>query len=195
MGEKSVELMQALMLTAEVCGSSLSDAAAKIMAIDLSQYAHEEVLKALVRCRREGKGRLSLASIIERINDGWLEPDVALGVALKCSEGDEAQIVCDELMAAWGDASPALEVGDKFAFRQTFLSSYKRRRDDARSEGRAPKWWISGSVNRMQVITDGVRRGLLPPVFLEQLPAPEDFPRIDSACDPVSGKFSVVAKR
>lgn len=163
-------IAQALAITAEVCGSPLSDAAAHVMAADLDAYPREAVLKALVRCRREGKGRLSLASIIERLDDGWPEPDIALGVALKCSEADDAQIVCDELMEAWGDAEPALEVGDKLAFRQTFNASYKRRRDEARADGLTPKWWVSGYTGRSRVIVDGVKQGLLPPAFLEQVP-------------------------
>lgn len=167
---EAMTIAQALAITAEVCGSAMSDVAAQVMAADLDAYPRDAVLKALVRCRREGKGRLSLASIIERIDDGWPDPDVALGVAFKCAEGDAAQIVCDEIMAAWGDADPALEAGDRVAFRTAFLSSYKRRRDEARAEGRSQRNWVSGSEGREDVIRNGVASGLLPRAMLEQLP-------------------------
>ncbi|MET0218055.1 MAG: hypothetical protein ABW205_09040 [Burkholderiales bacterium] len=167
---KRERILRALAVTCEVCGTDLSEAAAQVIVDDLMQYDESAVLKALTRCRRECKGRLSLAAIIERLDDGWIDPDRALGIALACSESDAAQIVCDELMAAWGDAAPALQAGDRQGFRQVFLSSYKRRVNEARAEGRAPKFWVSGSVNRAQVIADGVQSGLLPAAFLHQVP-------------------------
>ena len=64
------ELAEALAVTAELTGTELSVAAAKVMATDLAAYPRQQVLGALARCRRELKTRLTMAAVIERLDDG-----------------------------------------------------------------------------------------------------------------------------
>lgn len=58
-------VLEALAVTAELCGASLSPAAAQIIVADLAQFDDGEVLEALTRMRREHEGRFSLAAIIK----------------------------------------------------------------------------------------------------------------------------------
>ena len=56
------DLIDALAVTAELTGTDLTKAAVKVMARDLRVYPLGQVLGALTRCRRELKGRLTIAS-------------------------------------------------------------------------------------------------------------------------------------
>ena len=76
MNESRARIIKSLAITAEVCGSQLSEGALVVMAMGLSSYESEDVEKALKRVIREHKGRLSLAAIIERIDD----PSASMGV-------------------------------------------------------------------------------------------------------------------
>ena len=55
----SVELIQAVAVTAELCGRVFSEGAARTFVSDLAAYPEPAVLKALTRCRREVKGMRS----------------------------------------------------------------------------------------------------------------------------------------
>jgi len=64
-------LLRAVMATAELCGSPLtSEGIADIFLEDLSGYPEPQVLAALKRCRLEHKGRLTVADVLSRIEDG-----------------------------------------------------------------------------------------------------------------------------
>lgn len=63
----TAEVLKALAVTAELCGTTLSDAAARIFASDLAAYSETQVLAALLKCRRELKGKLTPAEVIARI--------------------------------------------------------------------------------------------------------------------------------
>ena len=75
--DDAVELLQALAVTAELTGTELSEPAARVMANDLAAYPVQQVLGALTRCRRELKGRLTVAAILERLDDGRPGPNEA----------------------------------------------------------------------------------------------------------------------
>ena len=59
---KSSEIVQALIVTAEITGTDLSEGAARVMAQELMQYDHQQVIGALAKCRRELTGRLMRVS-------------------------------------------------------------------------------------------------------------------------------------
>src|SRR3990167_9980819 len=67
---KRSDLLRGVVVTGEVCGTDLSNPAAEVMVRELEQYPIDAVVSALKRCRREVTGRLSLATIIARIDDG-----------------------------------------------------------------------------------------------------------------------------
>lgn len=127
-------LIDALVVTAEATGSDLSKAAMAIMLHDLQTYPEEAVLAALTRCRRELHGRLSLAAIIDRIDDGFLGPEEAWALVPK-NEFDSA-ILCDEIM----QAIPFDLLPDPIAARMAFLERYRKLLGQARAEGKRPTW-------------------------------------------------------
>lgn len=133
-------LLQALAVTAEVCGTEFSEPAAKAIVARLSAYPLQAVLKALDKCQTEVTGRLSLAAIVGRIDDGRPSADEAWSTAILA--GDEASTVVwtTETAKAYWSAASLLEQGDKVGARMAFRDVYEREVSNARQAGAATKW-------------------------------------------------------
>lgn len=134
------DLLHALAVTAEVCGTEFSEPAAKAIVSRLSSYRLESVLKALDKCQTEVTGRLSLAAIIGRIDDGRPSADEAWSTAILA--GDEASTVVwtTETAKAYWAAAALLDQGDKVGARMAFRDVYEREVSNARQAGTVAKW-------------------------------------------------------
>ena len=60
------QLIQAIAVTAELCGRTFSEGAARVFCDDLSAYPEEQVIRALAKCRKQVKGLLSLHDAVDR---------------------------------------------------------------------------------------------------------------------------------
>lgn len=157
-----IELLQALAVTAELTGTQLSDGAARVMAEDLSAYPVQQVLGALTRCRRELKGRLTVAAVIERLDDGRPGPDEAWAMI----PHDQAASVVwtTEMAEAFGIAHGLIAHGDMIAARMAFREAYARIVTAARAERRQVQWCPSlghDPRGRQSVVDEAVRKGRL----------------------------------
>jgi len=132
-------LYQAVVVTAEVIGHEISPAAANEMARELLAYPEHQVAAALGRCKRELSGRLALAAIIQRIDDGHLGVEEAW--ALIPRSEDETVVWTDEIAGAYGVCRGLLET-DQVAARMAFKESYQRALTVARAERRPANWWV-----------------------------------------------------
>ncbi|WP_129112125.1 hypothetical protein [Burkholderia pseudomallei] len=155
-------VLEAIAVTAELCGKVFSPAAARQFAADLSPYPETQVLGALARCRREVKGILTLADVIARLDDGRPSADEAWAMMPR----DETQSVVwtDEMAVAWGLASPLLSAGDQIAARVAFRDCYNRVVTLARCERREAQWRLSpgrDAAGRAQAIQDAIAKGRL----------------------------------
>lgn len=163
----SANIAKAIAVTAELLGTDLSSAAMMMMVEDLSAYPEPVVLQALVRCRREVTGRLTLAAIIERVQgaDGRPGSDEAWAIAICAHDEQETVVWTREIASAfYVAASPLLEIGDKVAARMAFREAYDRAVDQARQSGVAPEWTATlGTcpVRRKEAIERSVERRLL----------------------------------
>lgn len=159
----STKVLQALAVALELTGTSnMSEAAVRVMAADLARYPENQVLGALDRCRRELRGRLTLADVLTRLDDGRPGPEEAWAMVPR----DEAAsaVVNDEIMGAMAVAQPLLNEGDQVAARMAFLETYRRLTQAARDAGAPVKWWPSlGSdpAGREAALLGAVRRGRL----------------------------------
>ena len=174
-------VIEAIAVTAELCGRVFSPGAARQFAADLSPYPESQVLGALERCRREVKGVLSLADVISRLDDGRPGADEAWAMMPR----DETQSVVwtDEMAVAYGVAQPLLTAGETIAARLAFRECYAQIVTLARCERRPAQWRLSPGrdpASRAQAITDAVEKGrlsrvhamaLLPDVANEQADA------------------------
>lgn len=174
-------LVEAVLLTSEICGQVLSPAAARILAGDLVTFDETAILGALARCRIEVHGRLKVADIVVRIADGRPETEEAWHM-LPMDEMTST-VWTEEIAHAWGMASPLLEAGNVGAARAMFGEAYARAVQQARLRREPVRWMPSlGSdvKGREPVVLDAVRKGrltvnqasaLLPPGELSALAA------------------------
>lgn len=128
-------LVEMLVATAEVMGEQIRPTAAAYMVTDLATYPLRVLADALTACRREVKGRLSLAAIMERIDDGHPAPNEAWAVAIRATDEAVTLVWTEQTRDAWTAALPLVEEGDKIAARQAFLEVYARLVKSARAVG------------------------------------------------------------
>ncbi|WP_295516262.1 hypothetical protein [uncultured Stenotrophomonas sp.] len=129
------QLVDMLATTAEVMGEKISPNAATYMVLDLLSYPLPTLARALTACRREVKGRLSLAAIMERIDDGHPAPNEAWAVAIRAADEAVTLVWTEQTRDAWTAALPLVEAGDKIAGRAAFLEVYTRLVKEARAAG------------------------------------------------------------
>jgi hypothetical protein len=157
-------LLSTLGATAEVMGMQMQPAALMLMAEDLSIYPLADILSAIRRCRKELKGRLSLAEIIDRIQsaDGMPGADEAWA-AMSRPEGDTI-VITEEMAEAMQYARPLLNDGDKTGARMAFKDAYTRLVAQARDRNLRPKWFVSlghDKDGRAAPVAEAIRTGKL----------------------------------
>lgn len=133
-----MNLVEELIVTAEVCGTVLSEAAGTIIADELATYDRAQVSGALRKCRRELKGRLTMAAIVERLDDG--RPGAEEAWAMIPHDESGSVVWSEEMASAFGIARPLLDSGDKVAARMAFREAYSRMVAEAR-DARMPARW------------------------------------------------------
>ena len=155
------KLIEAIAVAQEVTGTPLSsDGAVEAMLADLQVYPDGQVLAALRRCMREVKGKLTLADIISRIDDGRPPPEVAWSMVPK----SEAASVCwtGEMREAFAVAYRLIEAGETVQARMAFLEAYRNQVQLARDERRPVKWEFRLGTDkdaRELVILDAAEKG------------------------------------
>ena len=139
------ELIQAIAVTAELTSTVMSDAAVAVMAEDLLAYPEAAVLSALSRCRRELTGRLSLAAVLERLEEGDGRPssDEAWAIAIAAADEAETVVWTMEMAHAFGIAKPILDARDKVGARMAFREAYDRLVREARAAKTPCGWSVS----------------------------------------------------
>lgn len=165
-----MKLIEALGVTYAAIGQEITDAGLEIVAGDLKDYALEDVLRSLSRCRKELR-RISLKDILDRLPNQHLGPEEAWAL-IAPSLGNERLTLCwtDPIRLA---AAVAFNLeSDPIAARMAFKEAYQREVAEARERGEAPQWSISpghDGASRASVIAYNVKLGRLPTTALMQL--------------------------
>lgn len=171
MQQISESLLKAIAVTAELTQTELSIDAARVMIDDLAQYDENQIMKALVRCRKELKPRmLTLSEIISRIDDGRPGAEEAWAMIPK---SEFASVVWTAEMAeAFGICYKLIEEGDTVQARMAFIEAYRDRVARARDSGIKVQWMPSlghDPQGREQVLMDAVEKGRLTAKHVSQL--------------------------
>lgn len=156
----SSKVIEAIAVTAELCGRTFTPAAAAVFAGDLDGFPEAAVLGALTRCRKEVKGFMTLQDVVSRIDDG--RPGVEQAWAMIPMDEGQSVVWTDEMAAAWGIAAPLLYEGDKIGARMAFKETYAKGVAEARDKLRPAKWTasIGGDVHgRSAALVEAVRLG------------------------------------
>lgn len=151
----------ALTVACEVTSTDWSKATMLAVMQDLREYSAEQVIEALNRCRKECKGRLSLAVILGFLDDGYPDANEAWAMVvdgLKC----EDMTLCLPVIAQQAVTSGVRTLwasNDKYAARQSFVAQYERLK--ANTVGKCA-WVIELGTDKnhaAMVIEDAVRSG------------------------------------
>lgn len=188
-------LVKAVVATAELMGTELTIDGARMFCADLADYPEPMVLNALRKCRREVTGRLTLAAVVSRLDDGRPGADEAWAMIPR----DEYRSVVwtDEMATAYGVAAPLLAEGDQVAARMAFREAYQAAVSRARDANRQPTWRPSlgwDPAGREAVLRDAVEKGRLPgPQAITALPHgrfTEGAPEAPEFAKRLAAKFS-----
>ncbi len=158
------QLVQLLVSTAEVVGDQITAGAAVLMVQDLSTYPLPMLAQALSSCRRELKGRLTLAAVLERVPDGHPAPNEAWAQAIRAEDEGATVVWTEQTRDAWNAAQPLVLAGDKIAARLAFIDVYARLVKQARATGQMATCHASighDPASRDAVLRDALQRGLL----------------------------------
>lgn len=158
------DVVRALKVTAEITSTDLSESAVAVMLADLSTFNPAEIVGALARCRRELRGRLTVASIIERLDDGRPGPNEAWAMIPKTEDG--SVVWTQEMAEAYGVAAPLIDERGNVAARVAFIETYNALVAKARDERRPAKWTPSLGQNaamREAAVHEAVRKHRLLP--------------------------------
>jgi hypothetical protein len=158
------KLVRLLVATAEVIGDEIRPAAAALMVEDLAAYPLPALEAALTACRRELKGRLSLAAIIERVDDGHPSPNQAWALAVPAADERNTVVWTREMQSAWAVAYPLVVRGDMIGARMSFLEAYAKAVKDARAAQRPAAYSAALGFDvsgRTEVLRQAVARGQL----------------------------------
>lgn len=164
---ETAELSMAICATAETLGQTLSAPAAKLMAEDLAEHPMDAIANALWSCRRELTGKLTLASILQRVQaaDGRPGKDEAWAIAMTTNDEFETVVLTDEIQLALAAAKPVLDAGDKIGARMAFISAYERFVGQAREDAKPVNWHVSVGFDanrRIQAVTKAVELKRIP---------------------------------
>lgn len=157
------ELIEAVMVTAELTGTTLTKGAAKVLVQDLSEYPHAQVMAALHRFRKMETGRITLAGVLKHIDDG--RPGAEEAWAMIPKDEDSTVVWTEEMREAWGKAAPLIQDGDKVAARMAFKEAYQEAVTRARASHVDTSWSASLGHDRHQretVLIEAVRQQRLP---------------------------------
>ena len=158
----SRQVIQAIAVTAELMGTDLSEAAARVFACELSGFPEAQVIEALTRCRREVRGRLTLADVLSRIDDGRPGVEEAWALVPRCE--DRSVVWTTEMAEAAGPAFRLLNEGDPVGARMAFKERYTAVVQKARAAGEDVRWYLSCGYDhgqRESIVAEAVRQGRL----------------------------------
>jgi len=135
-------MLEAIAVTCELTSTSLSEAAIRVMVDTLSQYPEPQVLGALKKCCKELRGKLTLADILTRLDDGRPGVEEAWAMLSRVLGNEQASLVwTEEMREAYGVVAPLAD--DPIAARMAFKERYTALVSSARDLREPVKWSAS----------------------------------------------------
>ncbi len=139
-GRESAALIKAVAVAAELTGAQFSEPAAEMLIERLSRYDERAVLAALDRCVSEFHRPITLAAVVERLDDGHPGPEEAWALVANTVE-DDTIVWTKQIAEAWAVVRGLMH--DHVAARMAFLECYRERLATARGAGESPRWSAS----------------------------------------------------
>lgn len=159
----SRSILEAIAVTCELTSTSLSEAAIRVMVDTLSEYPEPQVLGAMRKCCKELKGRLTLADILMRLEDGRPGVEEAWAMLSTVLGDEDASIVwTGEMREAYVVVASLKD--DPIAARMAFRERYAALVGKARDLHEPVKWSASLGYDKNQreaVLQEAIERNRL----------------------------------
>ncbi len=177
----SKNLIQALAVTAELCGGTqLSEIASRAFLSALAKFPEDRVVSALFRCQRELTGRLTLAAVIQRIPGGRPGSEEAWVIASKGGTSESVtKVWTAEMSAAFVEVQEIYNAEGPIPARMAFKEIYARHTAEAEAAGRPVEWQITlghNAADRGPAIERALQAGYITledvPVYARHLLSP-----------------------
>lgn len=156
-------MREALLVTCELIGDQKSDAAIRHFEHELATLPLADVLDALSRCRREVRGRLTLADILDRLPHGHPGPEEAWARVSQAMADDTRSLIwSDEMREAYAAAHALAD--DPVAARMAFKEVYTKAVSVSRAARATITWTLSRGTDKAHlesVILAGLKAGQL----------------------------------
>ena len=138
----SAALLESLAVACELTGTHFSKSASKLLAEELAKYPEAQVLGALRKCCRELKGRLTLAEILSRLDDGRPGVEEAWSLISQVLANEQESIAwTEEMREAYAVVAPL--AADPIAARMAFKERYAALLSQGRDRREPVKWSVS----------------------------------------------------
>lgn len=156
-----------LAATAEAMGHVLSENAIVAMGAELMHYTKAQLKQALARTRAETSGRLTLNTVLQRLDAGVgrFGAEEAWAVALAATDEQATVVWNDEVQQAWSTCQELMRYGDKIGARMAFKQAYERITQDNRVAKVNPTPLVSVGWDRdlkIKTVTQAYEQGRLP---------------------------------
>lgn len=128
----SENLIKAVAVTAELTRTELSVDGLRAIVSVLQAYPEQWVMGALKRCQRECRFQLTLADILQRLEDG--RPSAEEAWAMMPRSESQTVVWSQEMQEAYGIVAPIMDdhVQARMAFKDAYSAAVTRARDTAR---------------------------------------------------------------
>lgn len=186
-----IKINKALAVTAEICGTDLSETAVQVMIKRLSGYAFDSVQNALKKCMDEVTGRLTLAHIKQRLDDGRPSPEIAWSQVPKHEQ--DSMVMTSEQNQALCCVSAMIDQGELIPARMAFIEKYKQLVAESRSNDLPVSYEMQMGWNeqgRFDAVQVAIQSGMIKKIQAVRL-LPEfeheimDIPLLESQKDQV----------
>ena len=162
----SKNLIQALAVTAELCGGTeLSELAAKAFIADLEIYPEAHVIAALALCRKELTGRLTLAAVLQRIPGQHPGAEEAWAIASRGGTSESVtKVWTSEMFSAFLAVQDVYDAEGPIPARMAFKEIYLREIAAAKAAGRQIVWTVSvghDAEDRKSAIDRAIQSGYI----------------------------------
>ncbi|WP_052368737.1 hypothetical protein [Kingella negevensis] len=160
------QILEALTVALELTATDWQAATKAAVVKKLLAYDLAAVLTAIDRCTSEWAGKLTLAAIVQRIDNGLPSADEAFGLLLRGLCDETLTVVIPKIAqeAMNNGAQALLDAGDKTGARMAFKEAYSRLA--ANTQGKA-EWTVSlgtDAEHRRRAIAEA--KGKLPETAL-----------------------------
>lgn len=176
-------LIQALIVSAEICGFSMSAPAARVMVAELSTYGPDVVEGALRQLCRTHKGRFTLHDVLQQVGAQDGRPGAEEAWATMPKRESESAVLTQEQLTAWAVVCDLFDA-DPIGARMAFKEAYSRLVQEARGRRQPVAWQLSMGIEqsgRMAALLQAVQLERIPPEFALQHCPPDHVEQMQAA--------------